>query len=51
MADRDANPLTCAECGREAHDDENAAKELRAYPDIDHDLPVFCPECAEREVG
>jgi hypothetical protein len=25
--------------------------ELRAYLDVDDDLPVFCPECAEREFG
>jgi hypothetical protein len=30
-------------------EDENAADEWRAYRDIDDDLPVFCPECAERE--
>jgi hypothetical protein len=41
--------LTCAECGREPRNDENAAEEWRAYLDIDDDLPVFCPECAERE--
>ena len=32
-------------------DDENAADEWRAYRDVDDDLPVFCPECAEREFG
>jgi DNA-directed RNA polymerase subunit RPC12/RpoP len=42
-------PLVCAECGREPRDDENAAEEWRAYLDINDDLPVFCPECAERE--
>jgi hypothetical protein len=34
--------------GRKPRDDENAAEEWRAYLDIDDDLPVFCPECAER---
>jgi hypothetical protein len=29
--------------------DENAAEEWRAYPTFDDGLPVFCPECAERE--
>ena len=23
----------------------------RLYRDVDDDLPVFCPECAEREFG
>ena len=31
--------------------DENPADERRAYRDVDDDLPVFCPECAEREFG
>jgi hypothetical protein len=39
------------ECGRQPRDDENAAEEWRAYLDTDDDLPVFCPECAEREFG
>jgi hypothetical protein len=43
--------LACAECGRESRDDENAEDEWRAYRDTDDDLPVFCPECAEREFG
>ena len=43
--------LVCAECGRESRDDENAADEWRAYLDVDDDLPVFCPESAEREFG
>ncbi len=43
-------PLVCAESGREPRDDENAADEWRAL-DVDEDLPVFCPECAEREFG
>jgi methylaspartate ammonia-lyase len=30
---------------------ENAADEWRAYRDISDELPVFCPECAEREFG
>ncbi len=41
----------CAECGREPRDDKNAAEEWRAYLDINDDLPVFCPEFAEREFG
>jgi hypothetical protein len=32
-------------------DDENPLDEWRAYLDIDDDLPVFCPECAEPEFG
>jgi hypothetical protein len=28
---------------------ENADDEWRAYLDVDDDLPVFCPECVERE--
>ena len=44
-------PLVCAECGRQPSEDENAADEWRAYLDVDDDLPVFCPECAEREFG
>jgi hypothetical protein len=24
---------------------------MARLPDIDDDLPVFCPECAEREFG
>jgi hypothetical protein len=43
--------LTRAECGRKPRDDENTAEEWRAFLDIDDDLPVFCPECAEREFG
>jgi hypothetical protein len=31
--------------------DENAADEWRAYAGVDDGLPVFCPECAEREFG
>jgi hypothetical protein len=45
----DDEPLICAECGRGSRDDKNAAEEWRAYLDINDDLPVFCPECAERE--
>jgi DNA-directed RNA polymerase subunit RPC12/RpoP len=41
--------VVCAECGREPREDENAADEWRAYRDISDELPVFCPECAERE--
>ncbi len=31
--------------------DEHAADEWRAYLDVEDDLPVFYPECAEREFG
>jgi hypothetical protein len=41
--------LACAESGREPREDENAADEWRAYSDGVGELPVFCPECAERE--
>jgi hypothetical protein len=41
--------LLLVECGREPRDDENAADEWRAFRDISDELPVFCPECAERE--
>jgi hypothetical protein len=34
---------------RSRRNDENAAEEWRAYLDDEDDLPVFCPECAERE--
>ena len=44
-------PLVCAECGRAPLKDENAADEWRAYRDVDDELPVFCPECAERKFG
>ena len=44
-------PPVCAECGRRPREDENGADEWRAYLDVDDDLPVFCPECAEREFG
>jgi hypothetical protein len=44
-------PLVCAECSRRPRDDENPADEWRAYRDVDDDLPVFCPDCAEREFG
>jgi hypothetical protein len=46
-----AGELVCAECGRKPRQDENAADEWRAYLDVDDELPVFCPECAEREFG
>jgi hypothetical protein len=44
-------PLTCAECGREPRENENAADEWRAYLDINDELPVFCPDCAAVEFG
>jgi hypothetical protein len=43
--------LVCAKWGRQPREDENAADEWRADLDVDHDLPVFCPDCAEREFG
>ncbi len=50
MAD-DEFELVCAEYGREPREDESAADEWRAYRDISDELPVCCPECAEREFG
>jgi hypothetical protein len=46
-----AGELVCAECGREPRDDEAPQDEWRAYLDVDDELPVLCPECAEREFG
>jgi hypothetical protein len=34
-----------------SREDENAADESRTYLDVEDELPVFCPECAEREFG
>jgi hypothetical protein len=48
-ADLRGVPLVCAECGREAGDDENAADGWRAYSDGVGDLHTFCPKCAARE--
>ena len=31
------------------HLDENAAESGDAYAGVEDELPVFCPECAERE--
>jgi hypothetical protein len=36
---------------RRGNRDKKADDEWRAYLDIDDDLIVFCPECAEREFG
>jgi hypothetical protein len=44
-------PLTCAECGREPRENENAADEWRAHLDVEDELPVFCPGCVERGFG
>ena len=44
-------PLTCAECGREPREGENAEDEWRAYLADDEEMHTFCPECAEREFG
>ena len=30
---------------------ENPDDPVAGYLDVDDDLPVFCPECAEREFG
>jgi hypothetical protein len=46
MAEAEEHLLTCAECGRVPHENENAADEWRAYRDISDELPVFRPECA-----
>jgi DNA-directed RNA polymerase subunit RPC12/RpoP len=51
MDGAETTTLSCAECGRQSRDDENAADEWRAYLDINDDLPVFCPDCAERELA
>jgi hypothetical protein len=44
-------PPVCAECGRQPRGDENPLDTWRAYLDVDDELPVFCPACAEREFG
>jgi hypothetical protein len=49
VSDTEERPPTCAECGREPRDAEAPHDEWRAYLDLDDELPVFCPECAERE--
>jgi len=41
--------LRCVECRRKARADENASDQWCAYPGVDGELHVFCPECAERE--
>jgi hypothetical protein len=51
MDGAETTTLSCAECGRKPRLDETADDEWRAYRDVDDDLPVFCPECAEREFG
>ena len=48
MSDQ-VDELRCAECGRQPRDDENAPDEWQAYLDVDDHLPVFCPQCAQRE--
>jgi hypothetical protein len=47
----ETEPPTCAECGPDPREDENAADEWRAYSDGVGELHVFCPECAAREFG
>jgi len=47
----DKQPLTCAERGRKPRPNETPQDEWRAFFDIGDALPVFCPECAEREVS
>ena len=39
----------CSECRRTPREDENPDDEWRVYSDGIGELPVFCPECAERE--
>jgi hypothetical protein len=46
--DPERAPLVCAECGAEAPPQGRA---WRAYLDDDGDAVMFCPECAERELG
>jgi hypothetical protein len=47
-----AEPLRCVECGRVQPE---GARGWRAYLTTDEDEPaeavVYCPECAERELG
>jgi hypothetical protein len=43
----DDEPLTCAECGRESREDENAEDDWRTYYEVG-DGVTPCPECAER---
>jgi hypothetical protein len=43
-------PLTCAECGREPREDENAKDEWRKYYEGVGDGVTLCPACA-REIG
>jgi hypothetical protein len=50
MNTRPGDWLICAECGREARNDENPDDEWRVYS-TGVELIVFCPECAEREFG
>ena len=45
MSATESERLRCAACGRKPRD------EWRAYRDVDDELPVFCPDCAEREFG
>jgi hypothetical protein len=44
----DDEPLTCAECGREPREDENAQDDWRTYYEGVGDGVTLCPECAER---
>jgi hypothetical protein len=46
----DDEPLTCAECGREPREDENAEDEWRTYYEGVGDGVTLCPEYA-REIG
>ena len=38
--------LVCAECEATSNHD---AKGWRAYLDVDRDVAIYCPDCAERE--
>jgi hypothetical protein len=51
LAEAEEHLLTCAECGREPRNDENAADEWRTYYEGVGDGVTLCPECAEHEFG
>jgi hypothetical protein len=43
----DSETLSCVECGREPRGDQR----FKAYLTVDNEIPIYCPECAEREFG
>jgi DNA-directed RNA polymerase subunit RPC12/RpoP len=51
VADTDEHTLTCAECGREPREDENAEDDWRTYYEGVGDGVTLCPECAGRVFG